>query len=97
MLISIQFFVCKFDWFSYQFAALISVSCTETVKGKTQIYDIYYIVIMAPILVWEWSLQIILLFLFTQRCGFCEDYNDVQSCGHALHLQVIKVCQNLWS
>lgn len=53
---SIQFFVCKFDWFSYQFAALISVSCTEIVKGKTQIYDVYYIVIMAPVLVWEWSL-----------------------------------------
>lgn len=56
MLMSIQFFVCKFDWFSYQFAAFISVSCTETVKGKTQIYDVYYIVIMAPVLVWEWSL-----------------------------------------
>ena len=56
MLMSMQFFFCKFDWFSHRFTSLISLSCIETVKGKNQIYDVYYIVIVALVLVWEWSL-----------------------------------------
>ena len=56
MLMSMQFFFCKFDWFSHQFTSLISLLFAKTMKGKKQIYDVYYIVIVTLVLVWVWSL-----------------------------------------
>lgn len=53
-----QLLFCKFDWSSHHFTSLISLSCTETVKGKNRIYDAYYIIIVALVLVWEWSLTL---------------------------------------
>lgn len=55
---SMQLLFCKFDLVSHHFISLISLSCTETVKGKNWIYDAYYIIIVALVLVWEWSLTL---------------------------------------
>ena len=51
-------FFCTFYWLLHHFTSLISLSCTETVKGKNQIYSVCYIIIMALVLVWEWSLTL---------------------------------------
>lgn len=58
-------FVHVIPFFPHHFTSLISLSFTETMKGKKktpQTYGVYYILIMA--LVWEWSLQLTLMFLF---------------------------------